>query len=269
MPSFINAETVWIDTPYGRLFARRWLPLDVACSRVKPPIVLFHDSLGCVQLWRDFPQRLCQATGHEVIAYDRLGFGESDAYPGDLPLHFIRDEAERFFAILKTELQLDRFIALGHSVGGAMAAHCAALYPQSCVALITIAAQAFVEERTLHGIRVAKAQFEAPGQMARLEKYHGDKAHWVLSAWTDTWLSEAFSDWTLESTIDAIDCPLLALHGEHDEYGSALHPERIVRLATPPGDYLILDNCQHVPHREAPEVVLDAVGRLLASIADE
>ncbi|MFS2197804.1 alpha/beta fold hydrolase [Pseudomonas sp. Pseusp3] len=263
MSSFVCAETLWIDTPHGRLFTRRWFPAGVEYSQVKPPIILFHDSLGCVELWRDFPERLCQTTKREVIAYDRLGFGQSDPYPGHLPMHFIRDEAERFFVFIRAEFQFDRFVAFGHSVGGAMATSCASLYPQGCVALITVSAQAFVEEQTLRGIRDAKAQFEAPGQMARLEKYHGDKAQWVLSAWTDTWLSEAFSGWTIEDAIDSIHCPLLALHGEQDEYGSVLHPMRIARLATAPGEYLILENCHHVPHREAPDVVLDAVARLL------
>jgi len=263
MSSFVCAETLWIDTPHGRLFTRRWFPEGVEYSQVKPPIILFHDSLGCVELWRDFPERLCQTTKREVIAYDRLGFGQSDPYPGNLPMHFIRDEAERFFALVRAEFQFDRFVALGHSVGGAMATNCASLYPQSCDALITVSAQAFVEEQTLRGIREAKAQFEVPGQMARLEKYHGDKAPWVLSAWTDTWLSEAFSGWTIEDAIASIHCPLLALHGEQDEYGSVLHPMRIARLATTPGEYLILENCHHVPHREAPDVVLDAVARLL------
>ncbi len=234
-----------------------------AHTPVKPPIILFHDSLGCVELWRDFPQQLCQATGHEVIAYDRLGFGQSDAYPGPLPFDFIRDEAERFFALLTAQLHIDRFVAFGHSVGGAMAATCAALYPQRCTAVITIAAQAFVEEKTLHGIRVAKAQFQEPGQMQRLEKYHADKAQWVLCAWTETWLSQAFNGWTIDNGMDLIHSPLLVLHGEHDEYGSDLHPKRIAKLSKAPGQYVMLPGCHHVPHREAPGVVLDAVARHL------
>lgn len=259
----VSTETLWIDTPKGRLFCTRWFPATASNVVQKPPLVLFHDSLGCVALWRDFPQQLSQATGREVIAYDRLGFGQSDAYPGPIPLNFIRDEAEYGFAHLKAALQIEQFVAFGHSVGGAMAAACASLYPAHCSALITVSAQAFVEDLTLEGIRTAQAQFRQPGQMTRLEKYHGDKAAWVLSAWADTWLSNAFSDWTLESLADAVQCPLLALHGEHDEYGSVLHPQRIAKLSAGPGAYVILPDCHHVPHREAPEAVLGHVSRLL------
>ena len=263
MPLSISTETLWIDTPQGRLFCCRWFPEGSLEQASKPPIILFHDSLGCVELWRDFPRQLSQATGREVIAYDRLGFGQSDAYPGLLPLHFIGDEAGYFVAYLKSELQVEDFVALGHSVGGAMAVACASLYPGSCKGLITLAAQVFVEDRTLQGIREAQIQFEQPQQMARLEKYHGDKAPWVLAAWTGTWLGEAFADWTLEREIEAIVCPTLALHGEHDEYGSVLHPQRIARLSKVSGECLILEGCRHVPHREAPDIVLQAVGRFL------
>lgn len=259
----ISTETLSIDTPQGRLSCCRWFPEGEPQNLHKPPIILFHDSLGCIALWRDFPQQLSHATGREVIAYDRLGFGQSDAYLGVLPRQFIRDEAEHFFAHLKAALQIDRFVALGHSVGGAMAAACASVYAQHCTALVTIAAQAFVEDRTLQGIRTAEEQFAQPEHMARLEKYHGDKAPWVLGAWTRTWLADAFSDWTIESAIDAIHCPTLVLHGEHDEYGSVRHPEHIATLSKGHSECQILPGCHHVPHREAPHVVLGAVQRFL------
>ncbi|WP_327438127.1 alpha/beta hydrolase [Pseudomonas donghuensis] len=258
-------ETLWVDTPHGRLFCCRWFPVTVAGEPQRPPIILFHDSLGCVALWRDFPQQLCLATGREVIAYDRLGFGQSAAHPGALALDFIRDEAECCFSHVRRSLQIGRFVALGHSVGGAMAAACAAFYGQHCTALITLSAQAFVEDRTVQGIREAQLLFRQPGQLARLEKYHGDKAPWVLEAWTGTWLSPAFSPWTIESVIDTLACPLLALHGVHDEYGSELHPKRIARLTSGPGHYQLIDDCHHLPHREAPDVVLAAVQRMLTT----
>ncbi|SDZ61215.1 alpha/beta fold hydrolase [Pseudomonas sp. NFIX28] len=135
-----------------------------------------------------------------------------------------------------------------------MAATCAALYPQRCQALVTESAQAFVEDRTRSGIQFAKEQFQAPGQLERLQRYHGAKAPWVLTA---------FQAWTLESSVASIDCPLLVLHGADDEYGSLLHPERIARLATARQRCLILENCRHMPHRETMEVVLDAVDQHL------
>ncbi|MCM2330392.1 MAG: alpha/beta hydrolase [Pseudomonas sagittaria] len=261
----VTQQDQWIATPTGRMFVRRWRPIDAHHAASHAPIVLFHDSLGCVELWRDFPEQLAVATGREVIAYDRFGFGRSDPHPGDWSNHFIRDEAERFFPVLLADLELEHFVAFGHSVGGIMAATCAARYPQRCQALITLSALAFVEERTLHGIRYAKAEFGKPGQIERLQKYHGDQAHWVLSAWTDTWLSDSFADWTLESHAPSLACPHLVIHGKQDEYGSLLHPERLARLSSADSQSLILEECRHFPHREVPERILDAVSHFLAS----
>lgn len=255
----ISTRQHWIDTSHGRLFAQCWSPPEARAA----PVVLLHDSLGCVSLWRDFPARLAQRSGRRVIAYDRLGFGRSSAYPGTLPPSFIEDEAHGGFAALCRQLGLGEFVLLGHSVGGGMAVACAAAYPQACRGVISESAQAFVESATLEGIRTAERQFAEPGQLERLHKYHGEKANWVLRAWIDTWLSSAFSQWSLDAQLSRVRCPLLSLHGDHDEYGSRRHPERIVALAAGPSSLQVVADCAHVPHREHPDVVLAAIAAFL------
>ena len=131
-----------------------------------------------------------------------------------------------------------------------------------CEALITIAAQSFVEDRTLAGIREAEAGFAQPGQLERLERYHGAKAPWVLRAWIDTWTSEPFRNWTLDHALRGVRCPALALHGDRDEYGSAVHPARIAELAG--GEAELLKDCGHVPHREQADVVLAKLAAFLS-----
>ena len=253
----------WIDGPQGRLFARIWRP-DGAGTRAPATVLLFHDSLGCVELWRDFPERLAHATGHPVVAYDRLGFGRSDPYPGTLAADFMHAEALRSVPALCAQLGLGALIPFGHSVGGAMAVATAVHLPQRCSAVVTMSAQAFVEDRTLAGIREAQRTFEEPGQVERLARYHGDKARWVLSAWIDTWLEPAFASWTLDADLARVRCPLLALHGDRDEYGSPRHPERIGTNTHGPSDVVMIADCGHVPQREQPELVLHTVTRFLA-----
>ncbi len=102
------------------------------------------------------------------------------------------------------------------------------------------------------------------GADRRLARYHGDKARWVLGAWIDTWLAPGFAAWTLDADLARVDCPLLALHGDRDEYGSRCHPERIDARAAGPPEAVILEDCGHVPQREQPEAVLRAVARFLA-----
>lgn len=143
-----KAQDAWVTTPAGKLFIRTWEPAKNTSIEPSAPIVLFHDSLGCVELWRDFPAMLATAAQRTVMAYDRLGFGRSDARQGPAKLSFIRDEAHSGFPHIVEALKLDKFVAFGHSVGGAMAAHCAQRFASSCEALITESAQAFVEDRT-------------------------------------------------------------------------------------------------------------------------
>jgi len=243
----------FVEGPGGRRFVRTWGPRGD-----RAPILLFHDSLGSVALWRDFPDQLAQASGRQVIAYDRLGFGRSDPHPGQLDVGFVRDEAVGSLPALQAALDLDRLVLFGHSVGGGMAICAAAAAPESAAAVITESAQAFVEDRTLQGIRGAKAAFAEPGQLERLARHHGDKAAWVLEAWTGTWLSPAFADWGLDEDLRRPTCPVLAMHGDRDEFGSHAHPERIASLA-PKGELVLFDDCGHVPHREAPERVLAVV----------
>jgi pimeloyl-ACP methyl ester carboxylesterase len=247
----------WIDAGRGRLYVKQWR--DPSGRPGKAPIVLLHDSLGGVALWRDFPANLSRATGRHVVAYDRLGFGQSDPHPGKLEVGFVREEASGDFAAVRSRLGIGSFIVLGHSVGGGMAVSIAAAWPRDCVGLITVAAQAFVEDRTLDGIRLAGRNFAQPDQFERLQKYHGAKAQWVLEAWTGTWLSPEFANWTVDEELKRVRCPLLVLHGAEDEYGGLCHPERIASLTPGLSTVEILADCGHVPHREKEELVLDAV----------
>jgi pimeloyl-ACP methyl ester carboxylesterase len=146
-----------------------------------------------------------------------------------------------------------------------MAAATAAARPDLCEAVVTVAAQAFVEDRTIAGIEAAKAAFAAPEQFSRLTRYHGENARWVLDAWTETWLSSAFAGWRLDDDLRALRCPLLAIHGDADEYGSAAHPERISALAGGGGAMAMIENCGHVPHREHPQQVIALVQRFLGA----
>ncbi|WP_322044886.1 alpha/beta hydrolase [Paraburkholderia sp. J67] len=253
----------WIAGPTGKLFARSWQQ-DVSAHRA--PIVLLHDSLGCVTLWGTFAQTLARATKRRVIAYDRAGFGASDARTDRLDAHFVSDEAARFFPALCEQLGIERFIAFGHSVGGGMAVECAAQHAQQCAALVTEAAQTFAEDRTLAGIEAAREQFRDPAQFARLVRYHGDKTQWVLDAWIETWLSPAFANWSLDPVLPRVQCPTLAIHGSLDEYGTRVHPERIAARVSGPARAAIMEGVRHVPHREQEAQVAAMVAEFLHAL---
>jgi len=257
-----NGSAQWVEHVAGRLFVRQWAGAEPAAL----PIVLLHDSLGAVALWREFPAALCAATGRSVVAYDRLGYGQSGPAPGPQPLDFSAAEAAGGFSAVCDALALERFIVLGHSVGGGMAVHVAAAQPARCAALVTMAAQAFVEDRTREGIREAQTLFADPQQVERLARYHGDKARWVLDAWIDTWLSPAFDDWSLDAVLAQVRCPSLILHGEHDEYGSAAHPQRIAGGIGALAQLEVMAETRHMPHRERADAVIERIAVFLDGI---
>ncbi len=250
-----------METPRGVVHVEVWGEPQAEGSA---PIVLLHDSLGCTALWREFPAELSRRTGRAVIAYDRPGYGRSVVRRDRMDVDFVRAEAgEALFPVLDA-LGLARVVLFGHSVGGGMAAAAAATAPERVVAVITESAQAFVEDRTLEGIRAARDAFAAPGQVERLGRYHGERARWVLDAWIETWLSPEYADWSLDRDLAFVRAPLLALHGNQDEYGSLHHPERFSSLTAGEGRIQIFEGVGHVPHREAPEAVLTAASDFLS-----
>jgi pimeloyl-ACP methyl ester carboxylesterase len=253
----------WVAVPGGRLLTRRW---DFA-STDRAPIILMHDSLGCVDLWRDFPAELARATARSVIAYDRLGFGQSTLRTTRPSVNFVREEAETVFPVLLRQMAVDRCVLLGHSVGGAMALAAAAIHADACEAVVTEAAQTFVEPLTIAGIRAAKLQFSNSAELTKLTRWHGARAQWVLDAWTGVWLSPEFASWSLDDLLPQIQCPLLAFHGDRDDYGTAEFPRHIARRVRGAAQIAILDDCGHVPHREKKEEVLQRIAGFLAALS--
>jgi pimeloyl-ACP methyl ester carboxylesterase len=250
---------ILLDVKGGTVFAKRWRPA-VTASTV--PLVLLHDSLGCVGLWRDFPETLARRLGRPVVAYDRLGFGRSSPREELPSSDFIREEAEVSLPAVLDGLGIADFALFGHSVGGAMALVAASRMGDRCRAVVSESAQAFVEDRTIAGVRAARERFQDPEQFDRLEKWHGPKARWVLDAWTEVWLSPEMASWSLVPDLPLVRCPVLVIHGDEDEYGSVRFPETIRDHVGGPAWMHVLGGCGHVPHRERPDEVAGLVARI-------
>ncbi|WP_299871356.1 alpha/beta fold hydrolase [uncultured Cocleimonas sp.] len=251
-----------IEVAGGHIYAKKWIS---ETTTTESPLILLHDSLGSVDLWKDFPLVLAEKLSRPVVAYDRLGFGKSSSRDTLPSCDFIEEEAIEYFPALKETLSLNSYALFGHSVGGGMVINIAAR-DIDCEAVVTMSAQAFVEELTIKGIEEAKQFFAQPGQLERLQKWHGDKAKWVLDAWTEVWLSKAFANWSLQSCIGNVSCPVLAIHGENDEYGSLAFPEFISENTSGQSDMLVLKDCGHTPHKEKPEEVFKAVKQFLDKV---
>lgn len=200
-------------------------------------------------------------TGRRVISYDRAGFGKSTARTEKISHDFIREETD-VIAQLCAELQLDEFILFGHSVGGGMALT-AASYLTGCTSVISEAAQSFMQVQTQTGIIAGQAKFSDPEQMQRLQRYHGEKAEWVLRSWGDGWLGPDFRNWSLRGILPEIHVPVLVIHGDRDEFATVAQAELITSMAAGPTQKEIFSSCGHVPHREYPEKFLSIVSAFL------
>jgi pimeloyl-ACP methyl ester carboxylesterase len=236
-------------------------------ARGGPVLVLLHDSLGSIGLWRDFPERLAEATGLEVLAYDRRGHGASDPFgPRPRTSEYLHEEAATLARVLD-QVGIEGAVLFGHSDGGSIALLAAAHHPRRIRAVISEAAHVFVEERTLEGIRAAQRTLVEGDLLARLARHHGAKAEALAAAWTGTWLAPWFRGWNVEEDLRRIRCPVLVLQGELDEYGTEAQVRAIARGVAASARTAIFPGLRHTPHREAPEVVLGAVAELLAAPA--
>lgn len=223
----------------------------------RPVIIFLHDSLGCTQLWRDFPAKLSEATGCNILLYDRLGYGKSGPMlTHERPVNYMELEADLLNDLL-IELDIPRAILFGHSDGGTIALITASKYPGRVEAVICEAGHIFVEEITLKGINDAREAYKTTNLAERLQKYHGDKVEMLFKAWTETWTRADYRSWNIEYLLNGIQCPLLFIQGSTDEYGTLDQVEKTVSQVSGLSEKYIIPGAGHTPHKEVPEQVIN------------
>ncbi|MGN7757807.1 alpha/beta fold hydrolase [Chryseobacterium sp. 22532] len=232
----------------------------------KPVIIFLHDSLGCAQLWRDLPTKLFEITDCNILIYDRLGYGKSGPMPThERPVNYMELEADLLNELL-TELNINNAILFGHSDGGTIALITAAKYPERIKGIICEAGHIFVEEVTLKGVYEAWDAYKTTNLAERLAKYHGEKVEMLFRAWTETWTREDYRNWNIEYLLKDIQCPLLFIQGDADEYGTLDQVEKTVSQVSGPAEKYIISGIGHTPHKENPELVLAKVSEFIEKI---
>jgi len=228
-------------------------------SMQKPELVFLHEGLGSTAMWKNFPQMLCQETGCPGLVYDRLGYGESSALQSIRDINYLHEYAlQELPVILKSLIPKRPYIVIGHSDGGSIGLIWAAQQPPLLKALITEASHVFVEAETLAGIEKADIAYEN-GKLKVLRKYHGEKTHDIFKAWSETWLSNRFKDWNIENLLPSVSCPVFAIQGCNDQYGTVLQLNAISSQVSGPVQAMMVESCGHAPHTEQTEVVLAAM----------
>jgi pimeloyl-ACP methyl ester carboxylesterase len=229
-----------------------------------PTLVFLHEGLGSISMWRDFPARAAQATGCPALIYSRAGYGNSDAVRAPRAVRYMHDEALETLPRLLDELGVREPVLVGHSDGASIALiHAGAL--DRVKGLIVMAPHVFVEDVGVASIARAKAAYETTDLRERLARHHADPEA-AFRGWNDIWLHPDFRAWNIEEYLSRIDCPVLAIQGFDDEYGTMAQIDAVARQVSGPVELLRLDRCGHSPHRDQPAAVLEAMTRFVARL---
>jgi pimeloyl-ACP methyl ester carboxylesterase len=231
-----------------------------------PAMVFLHEGLGSLSMWRDFPQQVADACGCEAVVYSRYGYGRSDPLTERRTPEFMHHEALVSLPQLLEQLNAPRPILFGHSDGGSIALIHAGAARRPVTAAVVMAPHVLVEDISIASIEKARRVYLDTDLKQRLGKYHQDPDS-AFRGWNDIWLDPAFRAWNIEEYLAPIACPVLAIQGEDDEYGTMDQIERIGRQVRDV-ELVKLADCRHSPHKDQPQQVIAAVAEFVARVLD-
>ncbi len=208
-------------------------------------------------MWKDFPDRLAAACHCHALIYSRYGNGFSDTLAAPRQVDYMHREALDALPELLERLSISKPILCGHSDGGSIALLYAGLGPRDAAGLIVCAPHVLVEDITIRNIEAARTAYETTDLRSRLARHHADVDR-TFHGWNDIWLHQDFRTWNIQDCLPAIRCPVLAIQGVEDEYGTLEQIGLIARSAAAPVELQKLENCRHSPHRDRPDAVIDA-----------
>lgn len=245
-----RAQTVsldWAGTPLTIEFA--WVG---APASEHPVVVFLHEGLGSLSMWKDFPADFCTANGLRGLVFSRYGYGNSTARPEGERWRpdFMHRQAIEVLPALFAKLGVERPWLFGHSDGGSIALLYAAHFPAQVSGVVAVAPHIFVEDVSIANISAAREAYAQGDLRSRLARYHADVDS-AFRGWNDIWLDPAFRNWNIEAELAGISCPLLAIQGEDDEYGT-LEQVYGIRRQVPHAKVTVLAQCGHSPHRDQP-----------------
>jgi pimeloyl-ACP methyl ester carboxylesterase len=232
-----------------------------------PVIVMLHQGLGSVALWRDFPTAVHEATGLRVLVYSRWGYGKSEPI-GEFPhgADYMRREAVSELPDLLRALGVDKPVLFGHSDGGSIAlVYAGRRVAPEPLGVLCMAPHVMLEKESIVSLAKARVAYEEGDLKAKLAKFH-DHVDSAFYGWNVTWLQPGMRAWSIENELAGIACPLIVIQGEGDEYGTPAQLDSIKQRSGGKAEIVLLKNCGHSPHSDQRAAVLGAMKRLLAQI---
>ncbi len=242
-------------------------PLRLEVERVgdpgslRPVVVFLHEGLGSVAMWKGFPAAFCAANRLTGMMFSRYGYGRSTPKPpGERwAPDFMHEQAFDVLPRLLSRLDIASPWLFGHSDGGSIALLHATRF--AVAGVVAVAPHLFVEDVSIASIENARTAYESGDLRSGLAKYHDDPDS-AFRGWNDAWLSPEFRAWNIEAEIATIDCPVLAVQGVDDEYGTLEQVRSLVRRV-PSAMLLEIAECGHSPHRDQPERLIREAGAFI------
>ena len=232
-----------------------------------PTLVFLHEGLGCVSMWRDFPEKLSQKTGCGALVFSRLGYGKSDSCELPRPLNFMHPEGLEVLPEIIVQSKIQKLILVGHSDGASIALIYAGMNSdESLLGIVTEAPHVFCEQLTTRSIEKVRKLYLSGNLRERLLKHHGANVDRAFHGWADVWLHPDFSAWNIESCLPKIRVPQLIVQGNDDEYGTSAQVDAIVRQSRSSVETCILDDCGHSPHRDQEIQTLETMAQFVRKL---
>lgn len=252
----------WLDGSSGFLDIMG-KSIEYACfgpaPTLAPTIVMLHEGLGCVALWRDIPAQIAAATGCGVFVYSRAGYGRSDTTNLPRPIDYMTKEAVDVLPKVLGAIAPQHCILLGHSDGATIAAiYAGSIIDHRVRGLILLAPHFFTEEKGLAQIALAKEEYEKRNLKQKLGKYHNDPEN-AFVGWNNVWLDPNFKDWNVSEVIDYLRIPTLAIQGVDDEYGTEAQIFELENRSYSPVDTVMLADCGHSPLEDAFDPTMNEI----------
>lgn len=251
----------------GLRFEYQWV---APAQSDRPTLVLLHEGLGCVAMWKDVPERLAAATACGVLVYSRAGYGASSSVSLPRATRYMHDEALVTLPALIEATGLTSFVLVGHSDGGSISIiYAGGAQAKGLQGVVLLAPHVFNEAVCVASARAARRAYQETSLRDALENYHGDQVDIAFYGWNDVWLSDEFWHWNIEEYLSRINVPVLVLQGREDEYGTTAQIEAIRAGLPADGEFdaLLIDKCGHSPQRDAPELVDQALAQFIERLA--
>ncbi len=229
----------------------RHLYFELHGPRSGSMVVLLHHGLGSVRAWKAQIPVLVEV-GFHVLAYDRWGYGGSEARPR-LSIPTFEDDLADLLSLVDA-LKLPKFSLVGHSDGGTISLYFAAVHPEHLYRLVSVAAHIYIELKMEMGIQgVCRAFQSDPAFREGLQHAHADKTQAVFSAWFEGWHDPANLSWDMRPVLGKITCPALIVQGMRDEHATPQHAFDAA-TAIPNSEPWPARGAAHMLPQEMPEV---------------